>query len=511
MNKVVTRILTVLPAVLLQLLWLLVLFRWLAPWAALINLALSMLAFLFVLYLIMKRGEGTYKILWLLVILTFPLPGAALYLIFGNKRTTRPLRKKLKAAKALPSAGDDTALYEAFQKENPRMAQTFQMLKDMTGARLYPNRSAKYYPLGDELFPVMLQELEKAERFIFVEYFIIENGYMWDSMVEIMSRKAAQGVDVRVMYDDLGSISTYSKKNAEKLRKKGIRCAAFNPLVVIKGTLNNRDHRKMLIIDGKTAFSGGINLADEYINHVEKYGHWKDIGFCLKGEAVQAYTRMFTEFWNAFTKDAIPDAFLTEKEKAAGEETPFEKDGSGCDGLVCSYYDSPLREDEASNELYIDILSQAKEYAWFFTPYLMPGEALVDAFVRAAKRGVDVRIIMPGVPDKKLVFRMSRSFYPVLLEAGVKIYEYTPGFVHAKGCVSDDIVGTVGTVNLDSRSLFLHFENNSLFYRASLLKELKRDFLATQEKCQERTMKDVGMSLGKWIMDGILRIFAPLC
>ncbi len=504
MNKIIRRVLTVLPAVLLQGLWLFVLLKWLAPWAAVISFGLSVLSFLFVLYLITKRDEDTYKILWLLVILTFPLPGAALYLFFGNKRTTRPLRKKLAAAKPFPVPLKDTGpIYEALAAENRRISQTFRSLQSITGLPLCRNDSAEYFPLGDRLFPAMLAELEKAERFIFVEYFIIENGYMWDSMVEILSRKAAQGVDVRVMYDDLGSISTYSKKNAEDLRKKGIHCAAFNPLVVIKGTLNNRDHRKMLIIDGKTAFSGGVNLADEYINHIEKFGHWKDIGFRLSGEAVQNYTRMFAEFWNAFTRDPIPDELLC-------QESP-QLSGAKQDGYVLSYYDSPLRSDAASNELYIDLLSQAQNYAWFYTPYLMPGDALTDAFVRAARRGVDVQIIMPGVPDKKLIFRMSNSFYPVLLEAGVKIYEYTPGFVHAKGCVIDDMIGTVGTVNLDYRSLFLHFENNSLFYRASLLQDLKSDFTATREKCREITAENLKMNFRRWLTDGILRIFTPLC
>ncbi len=504
MNKILRRIFTVIPAILLQALWLYILFGWLAPWAPLIGFVLSILSFLFVLYLLTKRGESTYKVLWLLVILTFPLPGALLYLIFGNKRTTKPLQKKLSAIKPLPPAACQTdALYASLSAENRRMSQTFKWIQNKTGLLPRINRGADYYPLGDKMFPVMLEELEKATRFIFVEYFIIENGHMWDSMVEILARKAAQGVDVRVLYDDLGSISTYSEKEARKLRQKGIRCAAFNPLVFVKGTLNCRDHRKMLIIDGKTAFSGGINLADEYINHIEKFGHWKDIGFRLTGEAVENYTRMFAEFWDAFTQDPIPEQFLEAPSPSA--------DNREQDGYVLSYYDSPLRADAVSNELYIDLLSQAEDYAWFYTPYLMPGDALLDAFVRAAGRGVDVRIIMPGVPDKKLVYRMSRSFYPVLLEAGVKIYEYTPGFVHAKGCVVDDIAGTVGTVNLDYRSLFLHFENNSLFYGASLLKDLKADYLDTLEKCHERTLENVKTSFRKWIVDGVLRIFAPLC
>ncbi len=504
MNKIIRRIVTVLPAVLLEFLWLYVLFAWLAPWAPLIDLILSVLAVLFVLYLITKREESTYKVLWLLVILTFPLAGALLYLIFGNKRTTRPLKRKLRAAGPLPAAQDDTdSLYEAFAADNRRLSQTFRWVQEKTGLPLHENREADYFPLGDDMFPVMLEELEKAERFVFVEYFIIENGHMWDSMVEILARKAAAGVDVRVLYDDLGSISTYSKKTAQELRKKGIQCEAFNPLVIIKGTLNCRDHRKMLIIDGRVAFSGGVNLADEYINGVVKFGHWKDIGFRLTGEAVQNFTRMFAEFWNAFTQTRIPDEYLQAPVSAQSEDKK--------DGYVLSYYDSPLREDAVSNELYIELLSQAQSYAWFYTPYLMPGDALMEAFARAAGRGVDVRIIMPGVPDKKVVYRMSRSFYRELLTAGVKIYEYEPGFVHAKGCVVDGVAGTVGTVNLDYRSLFLHFENNALFYRASLLGDLRADYERTLEKCRERTLENIGTGFGKWILDGVLRIFAPLC
>ncbi len=507
MNKILCRVFAVLPALLLQALWLLILFRWLAPWATAISVFLSFLALIFVLYLITKQEESTYKILWLLIILTFPLPGALLYLLFGNKRTTRPLRKKLEKAPPLPARSSSPAVSAALEKENRRLSQTFRWVEEKTGFPLAVNRGATYYPLGDTMFPDLLSELKKAEKFIFIEYFIVESGKMWDSITEILAEKASQGVDVRVMYDDLGSLSTYTKKEAEALRKKGIRCVSFNPLILIKGTLNCRDHRKMTVIDGRVAFSGGVNLADEYINHIEKYGHWKDVGFRLTGEAVRNYTEMFAQFWNAFGGEKIPDEFLSAapvgKDDSTGQDSP--------DGLVLSYYDSPLREDAVSNGLYIDLLSQAKETAWFFTPYLMPGNALLDAFLRAVARGVDVRIIMPGIPDKKLVYRMSRSFYPVLLDAGVKIYEYTPGFVHAKACLIDGEVGTVGTVNLDYRSLFLHFENNALFYRASLLTELKKDFLETQEKCEERKAGDVKKGFFRWMVDGILRIFAPLC
>ena len=312
MKKVIRRVLILIPAVLLQLLWLFLLVHWLAPWAGLINLALSIFALLAVLFIITKRDEGTYKILWLLVILTFPIAGALLYLIVGNRRSTRPLQKRLSAARPYPGGTDDTdALCDALGREAPRMAETFRYVHTLTGCPLYVNREATYYPLGDLLFPVMLEEMKKAEKYIFSEYFIVERGVMWDSMVDIMAEKAAQGVDVRVMYDDLGSISTYSDQNVRELRAKGIQCIPFNPLRSIRGTINYRDHRKMLVIDGRVAFSGGVNLADEYINRVVKFGHWKDVGFRLTGEAVEGYARMFTEFWNAFSGDSIPVDLLS--------------------------------------------------------------------------------------------------------------------------------------------------------------------------------------------------------
>ena len=505
MNKVLRRIIALIPAILIQLLWLFVLLRWLSPYAAILNLLLSLFAVLYVLHIITNRNESTYKTLWLLVILGLPVFGTILYFCFGNKRTGRPLQKRLESGQALLPAAEGTTPETMLKlgEQNPRLSQTFRYVEKKTGFPTHPCREVSYYPLGEKLLEQMLKDLETAERFIFAEYFIIENGVMWDSMVEIMARKAAQGVDVRVMYDDMGSISTYSAHNLKQLRDKGIKCVRFNPLVFIKGTLNYRDHRKMLIIDGRVAFSGGVNLADEYINAVEKFGHWKDIGFRLTGEPVHNYTRMFSEFWNAFSKDPLPAAELAPP-AASQAPQPF-------NGYVLSYYDSPLRPDAVSNDLYVELLSQATGYAWFYTPYLMLGDSLMDAFVRAAQRGVDVRIIMPGVPDKALVYRMSRSYYQPLLEAGVRIYEYAPGFVHAKGCVVDDKIGTIGTVNLDYRSLFLHFENNALFYQAPVLKDLKTDFISTQAQCRPRTLDNIGVSFRKWVIDGLLRMFAPLC
>lgn len=504
MGKIMRRVLIVVPAVALQVLWHVLLVKWLAPYAPLIVSLLSVAAVFMVLFIVIKRDESTYKLLWLLIILTMPLVGALLYLFFGNKRTAKPLKKRLQGVE---SSGDPHPLpvgETPFAGEK-RMEQTIRWLERKTGYPLCKARPVRYYPLGDDMFPDMLRDMKSAKRSIYIEYFIIEPGQMWDTMLEVLEDKLRQGVDVRVMYDDLGSISSFNFSNARELTQKGIPCVPFNPLLALKGTANYRDHRKMLIVDNEIAYSGGINLSDRYINLEHPYGHWKDTGFRLTGEGVHSFTHMFLTFWNAFAL----------KKGEAGTPMPVPQDSAEApretDGYVLSYYDSPLEHDATSNQLFIDLLSQSTDYAWFFTPYLMLGDDLMAAMLAVARRGVDVRIIMPGIPDKKLIFRMSRSFYQVLLNGGVKIYEYTPGFVHAKSFVSDDKVATIGTVNLDYRSLFLHFENNSLFYRSSIVEKIKEDFLATQALCSEVQPYDKKRYSRRWAVDGLLRIFAPLC
>ena len=505
MGKIIRRVLAVIPAAALQILWILLLVKWLAPYAAYIALALSIAAFFLVLFIIIKRDETAYKLLWLLVILTLPLAGALLYLLFGNKRTARPLQKRLQAVQE-SSNPPPLPLGETISGDDKRMEQTLRWLGRKTGYPLCRVESVRYYPLGDDMLPDMLADLQNAHCSIYLEYFIIEPGYMWSAIIDVLEEKVQQGVDVRVMYDDLGSISSFNLSNARELQKKGIPCVPFNPLLAIKGTANYRDHRKMLIVDGEVVYSGGVNLADRYINLEHFYGHWKDTGFRLTGKPVESFTHMFLTFWNAFSlqKEAGSRCLPASQNNTSAIQT-------AADGYVLSYYDSPLDHEATSNRLYIDLLAQSTDYAWFFTPYLMLGDDLMDAMLSAAQRGVDVRIIMPGIPDKKMIFRMSRSFYQVLLTGDVKIYEYAPGFVHAKSFVSDDRVATVGTVNLDYRSLFLHFENNSLFYRSSITARVKEDFLATQEKCREVKPYDRKHYSRRWVMDGILRIFAPLC
>lgn len=450
MRKILNRILIVIPAVALQALWLLLLTKWLAPYSALIASLLSIVAVFLVLFIVIKRDESTYKLLWLLVILTIPLVGTLLYLCFGNKRTAKPLRRRLES---VSKSNDPQPLpigETPFDGER-RMEQTLRWLEEKTRYPLYRVEDVRYYPLGDDMFPDMLADLRGAKRTIFVEYFIVEPGHMWNSIVEVLEAKLKQGVDVRVMYDDLGCFSTFDFGNARELQERGIPCVPFNPLLALKGTANYRDHRKMLIVDNEIAYSGGVNLADCYINLERRYGHWKDIGFRLTGEPVRAFTHMFLTFWNAFGRVQdyeglpMPEVLAGEAVDAVGRlgtatavrpgtATVARPGTAGCqvavpaeplagtevagwpasaaagrtpaapsretDGYVLSYYDSPLNHEATSNRLYVDLLSQSTEYAWFFTPYLMLADDLMDAMLAAASRGVDVRIIMPGIPDK---------------------------------------------------------------------------------------------------------------
>lgn len=498
-----SRLLVTVIAVLIQIAWLFSLLRFLAPYALLINMVLTIMAVFFVIYVSANQEEPAYKSLWLITILAFPLFGGILYLCFGNHRTSYPLKKRLDRTRMMMGLKPEQTPHtlQKLEQEDKRVAQIFQYLRKQSGYPVCAVEQAEFYPLGEDLFATMLRDLRGARRYIFVESFIIEEGCMWNNILQILSTKASQGVDVRVIYDDVGSLTTLPPDYNMRLKAKGISCIAFNPMrPILSGTLNNRDHRKIMVIDESIAYSGGVNLADEYINAVEKYGHWKDIGFRVTGPAAQNFADMFVEFWNAFAAKPIP------RPEHREEILP----GRG-NGFVLPYYDDPTDRKAISNHLYIELLGQAKHYAWFYTPYLMLGDTLLDAFTRAVQRGVDVRIYLPGIPDKQLIYRISHSYYEPLLKAGVRIFEYIPGFLHAKACLVDDELGVIGSVNLDFRSLFLHFECNALFYRANLLKPLREDFLQTQEFCREIAVGDRPFGLHHQITDSLLRVIAPLC
>ncbi len=450
-----------------------------------------------------SRMEPGYKIAWLLLILPFPIFGGVFYLLIGGgyipKRTQKRMQGMLE--KSAQTLKDDFKADDLLPLGGDAAGQA-SYLERRAACPAYTNTETEYFPLGDEVFPRMLDELEKAEKYIFLEYFIIQPGVFWDSILAILERKAAQGVEVRVLYDDFGCMFTLPRDYNETLNKKGIQCRVFNRLTpVMSLRLNNRDHRKLLIIDGKVGFTGGFNLADEYINVRERFGHWKDSAILLEGDAVWSMTVMFLTMWDNI---ADWDEDFERFRPPASPVRPWT-------GYVQPYTDTPLDREAVGQSVYLNMISKAKNYIYITTPYLIVDVATNTALCNAAKSGVDVRIITPHIPDKRYVFEVTRAHYQPLLEAGVQIYEYTPGFIHAKNFVVDDRFATVGTVNLDYRSLFLHFEDGVWLCEAPCIRDIRKDFEATlkvSELYSLRRFKHLNILLQ--LYRSILRVFAPL-
>ena len=348
----------------------------------------------------------------------------------------------------------------------------------------------------------LLEELKKAEKFIFLEYFIIDEGYMWGSILQILAQKAKLGVEVRVMYDGMCEVTTLSYDYPERMKRFGIQCKAFSPLRPFLSThYNYRDHRKILVIDGKVGFNGGVNLADEYINHIERFGYWKDTAVMLKGDAVSSLTLLFLQMWNITEPEPIFEPYLV---------LPDEKPEHSS-GLVMPYGDCPLDGNRVGESVYMDILNRAESYVHIMTPYLILDGELETALKFAARRGVDVRIILPGIPDKKLAYSLAKTHYQFLVDAGVKIYEYTPGFVHAKVFVSDDKKAVVGTINLDYRSLYHHFECAVYMYHTECIPAIEEDFMRTLQKCRTVTPESIKNETMFYKVSGkVMKLIAPL-
>lgn len=465
---------------------------------------LLILSLMIVIWLVGKDENPSYKLAWVILILVLPVFGGLFYLVFGNKSMPRKLVRRITAADAserrmyLVARQNMDKLY----RQLPRMAPLSRFLETTTGAPLWHNTQSEYYSIGEEMWPRMIQELEKAERFIFMEYFILEEGKMWTPILDILKRKAAQGLDVRFMYDDIGSIQTLPNHYDKVLRQAGIKCMAFNPFRPhLNSVMNYRDHRKITVVDGNVGFCGGINIADEYINEYEKHGHWKDTGVLLRGDAVWNLTAMFLALWN-FSAPVPMDKEVEQFRPTLSVPG---------DGYVQPFGDSPLDRINVCEDCYMQIINRATRYVYITTPYLILDNEMVTALQTAARSGVDVRIITPHVPDKWLVHQASQSFYNALLKAGVRIYEYTPGFVHAKMYVSDDCVAVVGTANMDYRSFYLHFECGVCFYNNSVVHQVREDILRTMELSSEIPVDyQSRVKLWKRIIRAFLRLFSPL-
>ena len=475
-------------------LWAFSYFKWLV-------LVQFVFTIIMILYLFNCSMDASAKLTWLFLIMLAPVP-ASIFLWFTQKNFGHRMVKERTAE--LIEATKDMLKQDKETLYAPELIEsgTDDLCRYVNRSGCFPiykNTSTTFFPSGEAKFEAMLEELKKAEKFIFLEYFIITEGFMWGSILKILADKAAQGVDVRVMYDGMCEISTLTADYPKRLAKLGIKCKPFSAIhPFLSSHYNYRDHRKILVIDGKVAFNGGVNLADEYINKEERFGHWKDTAVMVKGQAVESFTLMFLQMWNLTEQDVKWDECKVE---ASAES----------DGYVMPYCDCPLDGERVGESVYMDILYRAKHYVHIMTPYLILDNELETALKYAAQRGVDVKIILPGIPDKKIAYALAKSHYAQLVKYGVKIYEYDPGFVHAKIFVSDNEKAVVGTINLDYRSLYHHFECATYMYKTSCVSEIEADYQETLSKCSAVTNESIkNEKIFYKVFGAIVKILAPL-
>lgn len=488
----------------LQVLALVSIFQWFEEFVPHILSGTMFFTAIMVIYLLNSRLNPTAKITWLIVVMLLPVFGVLLYWYTRSDIGHRALKKRVdqiitETMESIPQS-EEAAAHLA--EENPGAAALAHYMHRSGCHPVYENTAVTFFPLGEDKFQEMLKQLEAARHFIFMEYFIVDEGLMWGKVLEILARKAAEGVDVRIMYDGICEFALLPRDYPKRLRALGIQCKVFAPVSPFISTCYNyRDHRKILVIDGHTAFNGGVNLADEYINRKVKFGHWKDTAVMLKGEAVRSFTLMFLQMWGIGEKKEEYAQFLSYP------AFPVE----GARGYVIPYGDCPLDEDKLGERVYMDILNRARSYVHIMTPYLILDGEMETALKFAAERGVEVALILPGIPDKVIAYSLAKTHYASLLESGVKLYEYTPGFVHAKVFVSDAREAVVGTINLDYRSLYHHFECATYMYGVDCIPEIEADFQATLAKCRQVTMETVRREkLTVKITGRLMKAIAPL-
>lgn len=494
-------------AILLQVVWLYMALVKLGDLYGWLSGLVSLVAVLVVLWLYSQPINSAMKLPWIMLILVFPFLGVFLYAMTGSHRATGRMRKRYEKIDRLilPLLPENGAEDEALRAADEGVAGQSHYIHRFSGYPVYRDTEVVFYPDAADGFAAQLEELKKAKRFIFMEYHAIEDSKSFEPLHDILRERAAAGVEVRVFYDYVGSMGFVGNNFARRLAGEGIQCRVFNPVLPILNVfMNNRDHRKITVIDGRVGFVGGYNLADEYFHLTEPYGHWLDTGVKLSGNAVKSLTVTFLENWNAMRGSNRVDSDFR---RYLPDQPPY----TGKLGFVQPYADSPMDNEQVGENVYINILRNAKRYAWFITPYLIITDEMNQAFAMAAKSGVDVRVITPGIPDKKLIYSVTRSYYADLVKNGVRIYEYTPGFCHAKQCVSDDKVATCGTINLDFRSLYHHFENGVFIYDCAAVGEIRDQFESLFPQCREVTEEyRTGRSRLLRLRQFFLRLFAPL-
>ena len=457
-----------------------------------------------VFIIINNKSNPSYKIAWIVPVMIFPIFGGLFYLLYGgNKLSTREkLKMVIQNIEMTNSLKQDDEIIKKIGDKSIYAKNQSEYILNYAKCPVYDNTETTYFKIGEEKFEALLRELKKAEKFIFLEYFIIQEGKMFNSILEILEEKAKQGVDVRLIYDDVGCIVTLPHNYKNTLEAKGIKCRVFNPIKpFFTRRLNNRDHRKIVVIDGDVGFTGGINLADEYINEYEKHGYWKDAGIMLKGDAVWNLTVMFLSMWD----------YIDNKEEDYIKFKPSKNKYYNSKGYVQPFDDSPLINEPIGETVYLNLINKAKDYIYINTPYLIIDNEMATALKIAAKSGVDIKIVTPYIPVKKFVHAVTKSYYESFIKDGIEIYEFTPGFMHAKTFVVDDEYGVVGSINLDFRSLYLHYECGVWLYKTESIKSMKDDYLETLKRCHKVTMEECkNTSSIRKVLRLIIRMFAPL-
>ena len=488
----------------IQVVWIIMLCLKLNDYSAAISLGSSVLALCVAFYIYGKDMNAGFKLPWIIAILAFPVLGLCLYFLFGRPGATKHMRQHFEKIDAdlEGTLVQDENVLKNLEETDFAVANQARYLWKCAGYPAWQNTDVEFHKTAEEGLEAQKRELRKAKKFIFMEYHAIEESSAFLELKEILVQKAKEGVEVRVFYDDVGSFVFINKDFIKRMEAVGIQCRVFNPMhPFLNIFMNNRDHRKITVIDGKVGFTGGYNLAEEYFNRTHPYGYWKDTGIMLIGDAVRNLTVMFLEMWNAVRKtDMDYDKYLPKVEYTAKEQ-----------GFVQPYADSPLDHETTGENVYMNLIKNAKHEIFFTTPYLIITDEMSRELRMAARRGVDVRIVTPGIPDKKMVYQMTRSYYSELARNGVRIYEYTPGFIHAKQCVCDGESATVGTINMDYRSLYLHFENGVLMYHYDAVAEIRKDFedifaASTEVTEKYNGRKSVLARMGR----GVLRLFSPL-
>lgn len=508
LRKLFSRIVLVSLGIAIQVGWLFFILFYLSSYYVPIAFVFNLISLAAVIYIINRPGNPQVKLAWIVPILVFPLFGGIIFFISGGKKPKKKLRRALDESGKLIApylkGNVDVTPTASIPRENLYLAGQCHYL-DSQGFPVYRDTAADYYSDCRAGWERLLRDLESAERFIFMEYFILRPGIMWDPILEILKRKAAAGLDVRVIYDDVGSITYIPRDYHKQLESFGIRCIAFNPYrPVYAVVMNHRDHRKITVIDGRVGYTGGINFADEYIGEEIRFGEWRDNVLRMEGEAVRSMTLLFLQMWNANRPtDTCEDI-------AAFMPPPAHTEAVHCAGLVQPYGDSPVDSEILAENVYLNIINQATDYVYIYTPYLVIDYEMTRALSLVARRGVDVRLIVPAIPDKKIVYALTKSYFPELIENGVKVYQFTPGFVHSKVFLADDRQAVVGSINLDYRSLTLHFENACLFVDHPIIPSVKADFEETLPRCEQVTVKKRRFNVLYDLYLGLLRLFAPL-